>query len=193
MEIADIVRDYEEHFNIGISKGKMEEEISAELGDPVELAKNFIDPEHEHTVEEEVPVAPSVYREEEPQERYYRENRGRSSEFRLNGMALVGVVFLTAFVVVPVLGGWIGVLGGFFAVAVSLGFGGLISLIGATGIFGLPGSFAVPFLAGLALLLIGLSGCSFYGLMILVRWSIQGVISYFRWCWRVSGGVSNEE
>lgn len=192
-EIADIVRDYEEHFNIGISKGKMEEEISAELGDPVELAKNYIDLDHEHTVEEDPPSVHSVYRNEEPQERYYRENGRRSSGFQLNGMALVGVIFLTGLIVIPILGGWIGVLGGLFAVAASLGFGGVISLIGASGIFGIPGAFAVPFLVGLCLFLCSLSGLCFYGLGFLVKWSFRAVVAYFRWCWRMSGGVSNEE
>lgn len=40
-EIRDILSDYEEHFHIGISKGKTEEEISRELGDPREIAKNY--------------------------------------------------------------------------------------------------------------------------------------------------------
>ncbi|WP_353092796.1 DUF1700 domain-containing protein [Tissierella praeacuta] len=40
-EIQDILSDYEEHFDIGTSKGKSEEEISRELGDPREIAKNY--------------------------------------------------------------------------------------------------------------------------------------------------------
>ena len=39
-ELQDILYDYEEHFDIGLSKGKSEKEISAELGDPKEIAKN---------------------------------------------------------------------------------------------------------------------------------------------------------
>ena len=33
-EIEDILYDYEEHFEIGIHKGKTEEEIAKELGNP---------------------------------------------------------------------------------------------------------------------------------------------------------------
>lgn len=40
-ELNDILSDYEEHFDIGVSKGKSEEEISKELGDPREVASNY--------------------------------------------------------------------------------------------------------------------------------------------------------
>lgn len=40
-EIEDILYDYEEHFQIGLSKGKTEEEISKELGDPRNIAKMY--------------------------------------------------------------------------------------------------------------------------------------------------------
>lgn len=41
-EIRDIISDYEEHFDIGLSKGKTGEEISKELGDPKEIAENYV-------------------------------------------------------------------------------------------------------------------------------------------------------
>lgn len=41
-EIEDIISDYEEHFNVGISKGKSEEEIAKELGDPKEVAQSYL-------------------------------------------------------------------------------------------------------------------------------------------------------
>ena len=40
-EIEDIIYDYEEHFQIGLSKGKTEEEIAKELGDPKSIAKMY--------------------------------------------------------------------------------------------------------------------------------------------------------
>lgn len=40
-ELEDIVSDYEEHFQIGLSKGKTEEEISKELGDPYDICSNY--------------------------------------------------------------------------------------------------------------------------------------------------------
>lgn len=40
-EVNDILSDYEEHFSIGVSKGKTEEEISKELGNPSDIAKTY--------------------------------------------------------------------------------------------------------------------------------------------------------
>lgn len=40
-ELQDILSDYEEHFDIGISKGKTEEEIAKELGDPRDIADGY--------------------------------------------------------------------------------------------------------------------------------------------------------
>lgn len=40
-EIMDILYDYEEHFEIGLSKGKSEEEIARELGDPRKISKAY--------------------------------------------------------------------------------------------------------------------------------------------------------
>lgn len=40
-ELKDIICDYKEHFDIGISKGKSEEDIAKELGNPKDIANNF--------------------------------------------------------------------------------------------------------------------------------------------------------
>ena len=42
-DVADIARDFEEHFSVGLSQGKTEHEISAELGDPVIVAGTYFD------------------------------------------------------------------------------------------------------------------------------------------------------
>jgi len=40
-DIADILYDYNEHFEIGSSKGKTQEEIALELGNPQTIAKSY--------------------------------------------------------------------------------------------------------------------------------------------------------
>lgn len=40
-EIEDILYDYNEHFEIGASKGKTQEEIAMELGNPKNIAKSY--------------------------------------------------------------------------------------------------------------------------------------------------------
>lgn len=41
-EVSDICGDFEEHFSIGLSQGKTEHEISAELGDPKTVADTYL-------------------------------------------------------------------------------------------------------------------------------------------------------
>jgi len=40
-EKKEAMRDYEEHFNIGLEKGRTEEEIAKSLGDPASIAKSI--------------------------------------------------------------------------------------------------------------------------------------------------------
>lgn len=42
VEKNDILQDYEDHFNFGIEEGKSEEEISAALGSPKQLAREIL-------------------------------------------------------------------------------------------------------------------------------------------------------
>jgi uncharacterized membrane protein len=50
-EREDIFRDYQEHFAIGLGKGKTEEKISASLGSPKQLAKELLASYHLEKVE----------------------------------------------------------------------------------------------------------------------------------------------
>lgn len=40
-DIDEILYDYEEHFSVGLVRGKSEDEISKELGDPKKIAKSY--------------------------------------------------------------------------------------------------------------------------------------------------------
>ncbi len=52
IERKDIIRDYEEHFLIGLESGKTEEEISRALGSPKQIAKEILSQYHIGKVEE---------------------------------------------------------------------------------------------------------------------------------------------
>lgn len=41
-EQEDILSDYDEHFEVALSKGKTAEEIAKELGDPYDISRNYI-------------------------------------------------------------------------------------------------------------------------------------------------------
>ena len=50
-ERQDIIQDYEEYFTIGLEEGKMEEQISAALGSPSQIAKELMASYHLGKVE----------------------------------------------------------------------------------------------------------------------------------------------
>ena len=51
-ERQDILQDYEEYFAIGMEKGKSEQEISASLGNPKQIAKELLASYHLDMVEQ---------------------------------------------------------------------------------------------------------------------------------------------
>lgn len=63
-DISDICGDFEEHFSIGLSQGKSEHEISAELGDPITVAGTYFDEGLEdigHTMKESAAHAAAAH------------------------------------------------------------------------------------------------------------------------------------
>lgn len=112
-EIQDILSDYEEHFDIGISKGKSEEEIAKELGDPIDIAESY-------------------------KTSYKNTNSNDSNIYSYNTSndgvrkALI-IALLVAFNVIIVLGPYMAIFGiilGMYGVAIGFVFGGIGLLIG---------------------------------------------------------------
>ena len=110
VEINDIILDYEKHFQIGLSQGKTEEEISNELGNPWEIAKNYIN----QTLES--------FREEPPTTNH--NNKIRKVFF----IILLGL-FNLIIVLVPYIG-LVGILLGIFGLGAGLFFTGIGILFG---------------------------------------------------------------
>lgn len=128
-EIQDILWDYEEHFNIGLSKGKSEEEISRELGKPSEIAKNYNQP----------------YKNYQENESYV--NTDHNDRARKLLIILLLVFFNMVVVLTPYLVA-VGLLIGLYGIGIGFVFGGIALL------FGLPFTFFIPipsphFLTGL--------------------------------------------
>ena len=109
-EIQDIILDYEEHFQIALSKGKTEEEISKELGNPRDIANNYINSATGTTREETI----------------VSNSNNNSRKFVL--LALLGI-----FNLIIVLGPYIGIIGillGFFGLGIGFFFAGIGILFG---------------------------------------------------------------
>ena len=132
----DILNDYESHFVNGVAEGKTEEEVSAQLGDPVELAAVYLENLPENAKGAPYIPAPEAPAPEEPQSgsAYYRNDAptyntqannaysqsqpaytaapAASSEPNAGG--IVAVVLLSIFVALPVLWGIAGLILGAF-------------------------------------------------------------------------------
>lgn len=165
-EIEDILSDYEEHFDIGISKGKSEEEISKELGDPREVASSYR----------------GAYKSNYNKSDY---NTNISND---NTRKLLITLALIAFNIVIVAGPYFGLVGlllGLYGVGIGLSIGGIVALLG------FPITFFTPIPAphiltsisfGIGLLALGVLGIilsvyltkEFYKLTVkYIRWNVE--------------------
>lgn len=135
----DILNDYESHFVNGIAEGKTEEEVSAQLGDPVELAAVYLEnlPEGSkgapYIPEPEAPEANNAYRNDTPNygaptydapsygapqqnQPVYTAAPTASSEPNAGG--IVAVVLLSIFVALPLLWVIFGLIMGAFGTSI---------------------------------------------------------------------------
>lgn len=113
-EVKDILSDYEEHFHIGISKGKSEEEISNELGRPEDIGKNY----------------KNSYKENNPNKEIYNTNHSSNDNTR---KLLIGLLLLF-FNLIVVLGPYLGLaalLFGGYGIGIAFIIGGFIALFGS--------------------------------------------------------------
>jgi uncharacterized membrane protein len=167
-ELRDILSDFEEHFDVGLSQGKTEHEVSAELGDPVIVARTYMDPAlvnvgHTSEENEELPSAAET-----------------AAAIKAGQDDLVGprvfVVLLNLLVA-----WWVAIalyainLAFWFATA-ALFVGGILTLV--TLITGVQLVSAV-LLAGIGLILVGVAFCiaSYF----LTKWTIIGTKAYVAW------------
>lgn len=167
-ELQDILRDFEEHFDVGLSQGKSEHEVSAELGDPVSVAQTYMDPELKtvgHTSEEneEIPSAAAT-----------------AAAIKAGQDDLVGprvfVVLLNLLIAWWVAICLYAINLAFWLLTASLFVGGVLTLITLfTGVE----LFSVVLLTGIGLIAIGVAICIFSYFM--TKWTIIGSKAYIAW------------
>ncbi len=155
-EIEDILSDYDEHFEVGLSKGKTAEEISLELGDPYAISRNYINSSNNGTID-----------------RNNSNNR------------LIIIFLLVAFNLVIVLTPYlsiVGILFGLYIAGISLGFGAIGLLFARSSIF--IGTMARPHILtslGLGIGLVGLGALTIILALYLTKLFIDLTKRYIRW------------
>ena len=161
-EKKDILFDYEEHFRIGLEKGREEEEIAVSLGDPKVIAKQS--------------RASCILKE--------AEKTTSASNIIRAIFAAVGLGFFNLVIVLGPAIGLIGILVALFAVAFSITISGLAVLFGtlmgpvfAWGIY-IPFAAAVSIPLGIGLTALGL--LSIIGAFYLTKFFYKLSINYLK-------------
>lgn len=162
-EIHDILLDYEEHFRIGISKGKTEEKISKELGSPQDIAANYKGVSLEVT---------------SSQNQHIRDSNDGSRKL-LIGLSLIFINLVIVFA--PFMAG-VGILISFYLTAFAFVFGGAALLFGFPVMFFVSSS-QLHFLTTISFG-IGLIGLGILGIILLISLSqllFRLFVKYLNW------------
>ncbi len=133
----DILNDYESHFVNGVAEGRTEEEVSAQLGDPVELAAVYLENLPESAKGAPYIPEPETKPEPEANSAYYRTSApsydapagntytagqqtyaAPSAAAEPNTGGIVAVVLISIFVALPVLWCIAGLIMGAFGVSI---------------------------------------------------------------------------
>jgi uncharacterized membrane protein len=171
-DVAEILADFEEHFASGLTSGKSEDEIAAELGSPYEIAQEYRDgavagaPPQRLTanpVPPPLPPPPSSF--------------AAPVKRKLNEGALIVVILLNIFLGIPI---WISLFSTLFGLWVTAGSLGIAAAV----------LFAVAIVqAGVASLILAMFGLSLTALTVLAivlmvyltKWLCLGLAAYVRW------------
>ena len=170
-EIEDILRDFSEHFDIGLSQGKSEHEVSAELGDPATVAATYRDPELVtvgHTADE-IPAAAAPKadpRTSSGKDLSYNDLTGPRVFVVLLNLLVTWWVAIAAYAVMLVL--WL--------LSVGMIVGGIMTVVSAL-IAGITTTTAL--FAGIGLIFLGIAIVLFN--VFLTKWLILGSKAYISW------------
>lgn len=157
---AEIVSDYETHFDDGAAEGRSEAEVAAALGDPDRLAREL--------------------KAEAGAQRWHQERNPSAAAAAV--FAVLGLGAIDILILLPILMGVIGTLIGFFVAVIAVFFaGGALMVAGPFA--GAPGGALAAILGGLGLM----AGATSVGalLTIFTIWLVNGVVWFARLHYRL--------
>jgi len=163
-EVTDICGDFEEHFAIGLSAGKTEHEIAAELGDPATVAQTYLYEDGAETVH----VAKSS--------QTTGGVKTATTEKDLTGPRLFVILF-NIFIAIWIGFTIFGTILSFWGVSVALFIGGISSYVGMAAASGDMDAFLV---------LLGSSLVAFAMVSVIInyfitKWTVIGTKAYIAW------------
>jgi len=157
---AEILNDYEAHFDDGAEAGRSEAEVASALGDPDRLAREL--------------------KAEAGIKRWRQEQNPSAAAAAV--FAVLGLGALDILILLPILMGVIGTVFGFGVAVIALFFSGGVVMV-AGPFAGFPGGGVAAFLAGLGLM----AAAVFFGALLAVFtiWLVNGLVWFARLHYRL--------
>ena len=157
---AEIVGDYETHFDDGVAEGRTEAEVAAALGDPDRLAREL--------------------RAESTAQRWRQERNPSAAAAAV--FAVLGLGAIDILILLPILMGVLGSIFGVFVAVIAMFIaGGVVFVAGPFA--GFPGGVLAALLAGLGLM----AGATFIGALttLVTVWLVNGLVWFARLHYRL--------
>ena len=195
--VNDILADFEDHFRNGMQAGLAEDRIADELGNPAEIARQYLDETSPVLLKEKAPALDKIKQivdaPAQPGDSGTLSQPAATPAVQAphvektgNDATLVAVILFNIFIGVPIWIALFAVLSGFWAAAA--GIGATACILFALAIFETGITSVILVLFGLAQT--ALTTLSVILMVYLTKWLISGLRAYIRWSRKlIRGGV----